>query len=179
MNPNQYINQKLRGITRKYEYIMSKGGKCEICGYDKNLAALDFHHLDSKQKEFQIDIRKFANSKLSDLEVELDKCIILCANCHREMHHSDLNMDNISNIINTTNKKKTFSNKEYGSICPQCGKRFPKMKGKIFCSSECKNLFKHYSTKEQLEEQYNILHSWDKVAKYFNITRRITQRIRK
>ena len=179
MNPNQYINQKIRGITRKYEYIMSKGGKCEICGYNKNLAALDFHHLDPDQKDFQIDARKFANSKLSDLKSELDKCIILCANCHRELHSPDLNLDDIPNTLQNNKKKKTFSSKESGSICPQCGKKFKKVKGKIYCSKDCRKAAKNYPTKEQLEEQYAILNSWEKVAKHFNITRKIVQRIRK
>jgi 2-keto-3-deoxy-L-rhamnonate aldolase RhmA len=42
MNPNNYENQKLRGLKRKYEAILACGGKCTICGYDKNIAALDY-----------------------------------------------------------------------------------------------------------------------------------------
>ena len=43
-NPNSAILQKIRGITRKYKAIIARGGKCEICGYDKNISALEFYH---------------------------------------------------------------------------------------------------------------------------------------
>jgi predicted HNH restriction endonuclease len=64
-----------------------KGGKCEICGYNKCLAALDFHHLDPSQKEKEITRWRMCNYKYHDeLFTELDKCILVCANCHRELH---------------------------------------------------------------------------------------------
>lgn len=59
-NPNNY--QKLRGLKRKYEAVMMRGGKCERCGYNKNLAALEFHHRDPNTKKFQIDTRAFSNT---------------------------------------------------------------------------------------------------------------------
>ena len=52
MNTNCYENQKIRGLKRKYEAIMSRGGRCELCGYNKNLAALEFHHKNPSEKEF-------------------------------------------------------------------------------------------------------------------------------
>ncbi len=62
-----------------------KGGKCEICGYNKCNQALEFHHLDSNSKDFGISAKGYTRSwkKVKD---ELDKCIMLCANCHRELH---------------------------------------------------------------------------------------------
>ena len=62
-NPNSYFAQTIRGYRRKLKLIELKGGKCEMCGYDKNISALEFHHIDSSQKEFQLDIRKLSNSK--------------------------------------------------------------------------------------------------------------------
>lgn len=62
-----------------------KGGCCSSCGYSKCLAALDFHHLDPRQKDFTISSVK--NTQLTeDIYKELDKCVLLCANCHREVH---------------------------------------------------------------------------------------------
>lgn len=62
-----------------------KGSKCQMCGYDKCIAALEFHHLDPTKKDFTIansgHIRSFNN-----IIPELDKCILLCSNCHREEH---------------------------------------------------------------------------------------------
>lgn len=179
-NPNSYENQKLRGLKRKYEYVLKRGGKCEICGYDKNLAVLEFHHRDPNNKEYQVDMRKFSNTNLDKLEEELEKCDLLCSNCHREQHHPDLCMENIPEIIKDAKNKKSFSNnKETGQICPVCGKRFPKATGKIYCSSECRWKDKNYPSIEEVNEQYNILKSWEKVAQHFGLTRKIIQGIRK
>ena len=61
-----------------------KGGCCEKCGYSKYLGALEFHHKDPTQKDFSIS----ANRKtiFDSIKPELDKCMLLCANCHRETH---------------------------------------------------------------------------------------------
>ncbi|PFB09127.1 HNH endonuclease [Bacillus thuringiensis] len=70
--------QKLK--TRAVEY---KGGKCQHCGYNKSHRALQFHHLDQSQKDFQISGGVYSWDKA---KAELDKCIMLCANCHLEEH---------------------------------------------------------------------------------------------
>jgi hypothetical protein len=62
-----------------------KGGKCEECGYNKCNGALDFHHLDPSQKIFHIG--QYGHSRSwNRVKEELDKCILLCSNCHRELH---------------------------------------------------------------------------------------------
>lgn len=64
-------------------YMESRGGAlCMKCGYDKCVAALEFHHRDPKEK----DPKWSRGWSLPKLKVELDKCDILCANCHREAH---------------------------------------------------------------------------------------------
>jgi hypothetical protein len=93
VNNKKYQNfdtQKARGIARKLELVKRKGGKCENCGYDKNLAGLCFHHLDPSTKEFQIDARKCANSDMESLVKEANKCSLLCHNCHMEEHYPEL-----------------------------------------------------------------------------------------
>lgn len=179
MSTNNYQYQKLRGLKRKAEYILSRGGKCEICGYNKNITALEFHHKNPKEKKFQIDVRKFANCNLDTLTEELNKCMILCANCHRELHHPNLKIDEILKLEYVKNERKSF-NKEYkGTICPVCGTKFKKVTGKIFCSKECRQRSKEYPTKIEVEFQYSLLKSWQKVAEYFGLTRKIIQKIRK
>ena len=90
VNPNSYENQKKRGIERKIYFINTLGGCCSKCGYNKNLAALEFHHIDPESKEFQIDIRRLSNTSMDKLQEEIHKCILLCANCHREEHNPNL-----------------------------------------------------------------------------------------
>ena len=66
------------------EYL---GGKCSICGYNKCISALEFHHRDPKEKDFGIS---GVTKSFESLKIELDKCILVCANCHREIHHESL-----------------------------------------------------------------------------------------
>ena len=70
----------------KLLFVAYKGNKCSICNYNKCPAALEFHHLDPTQKEFGIsDSRNNTlNQKVKD---ELDKCILVCSNCHKEIHY--------------------------------------------------------------------------------------------
>ncbi len=67
----------------KIKLIEHRGGKCSKCGYDKCIDALDFHHLDPKIKEFQLG---GSTKSFEKLKAESDKCILVCSNCHREIH---------------------------------------------------------------------------------------------
>ena len=62
-----------------------KGSRCKICGYNKCSEALEFHHLSSSGKDFGISDRGYTRS-WAKIKEELDKCILVCANCHREIH---------------------------------------------------------------------------------------------
>ena len=74
-----------RGRAFKVKCVEYKGGSCERCGYGESLSALEFHHVDPSQKDFGIG--KQRRTKFDeDIRKELDKCILLCANCHREEH---------------------------------------------------------------------------------------------
>lgn len=68
----------------KQKAVSYKGGRCEVCGYCKSLWALDFHHRDPKEKDFNLARMKTRSEEL--IRAELDKCTLLCANCHREEH---------------------------------------------------------------------------------------------
>jgi len=61
------------------------GGKCWLCGYAKCARALSFHHLDPTQKDFGLSDKGWTRS-WEKIERELKKCILLCANCHMEVH---------------------------------------------------------------------------------------------
>ena len=81
-------NKKAVAKRRKMIKAMAieyKGGKCCICGYKKCNTALDFHHKNDREKSFGLSVRGLTRSWVRT-KAEIDKCILVCANCHREIH---------------------------------------------------------------------------------------------
>ncbi len=72
----------------KQKALAYKGNKCEKCGYDKCARALEFHHLDSTEKEFGISQKGYTRP-WGAIQKELDKCLLLCSNCHAEIHDKE------------------------------------------------------------------------------------------
>lgn len=70
---------------RRLSFIEQKGGECEECGYSGCTGALSFHHRDPEDKEFRLDVTAFSRS-LDSIEKEVDKCDLLCHNCHKKHH---------------------------------------------------------------------------------------------
>lgn len=81
---NKVKNHQLNFKQACLEYKQTNS--CISCGYNKHTTVLDFHHLDPSQKEFNISKYKKYTNISEDLKQELDKCIVLCSNCHREIH---------------------------------------------------------------------------------------------
>jgi hypothetical protein len=109
------IKCSIRSITEnkhnlKKEIVQYKGGKCILCGYNKNIKSLVFHHIDSSVKEFSIS---GVNYNLEKLKKEIDKCILVCRNCHAEIHEGL----HPQYLINVTCKSISSSEKK---ICPRC-----------------------------------------------------------
>lgn len=67
-----------------------RGGKCERCGYNKYLGALEFHHIDPSKKEFTIGDSNF---RLKECVEEIKKCVLICSNCHKELHANLWSLD--------------------------------------------------------------------------------------
>jgi hypothetical protein len=83
MNKNSAKVVRYR-IRVKQKLIQYKGGKCQQCGYDKPVpGAYHFHHRDPKEKSFEINGSTLGYELL---KLEADKCDLLCANCHAEVH---------------------------------------------------------------------------------------------
>lgn len=80
-----YKNQIARWIKIKHKAIDYKGGSCIKCGYNRYYGALEFHHTDPSQKD--VDWNKLRLRSWDKIVSELDGCVLLCANCHREEHH--------------------------------------------------------------------------------------------
>lgn len=69
---------------KKRELVGLLGGRCRLCGYNRSIAALSFHHLDPSTKLFTISMNMARPMEL--LEAEARKCMLLCMNCHVEKH---------------------------------------------------------------------------------------------
>lgn len=83
----EYLKQ---AVTKRRKVLMAKaieykGGKCIVCGYSKSSRALNFHHLDPAEKLFGISARGITRS-WNKVQNELDKCVLVCSNCHAEIH---------------------------------------------------------------------------------------------
>ena len=159
------INTIIRQIIFKELCVEYKGGKCEKCGYDEYFGALEFHHRDPLQKKFsigQVKLRKFNDETIE----ELDKCDMLCANCHR-MEHNIHDIKKIQIVWKEYEKQKQESRKlilqKY--IC-NCGN--PKSKQAKQCSN-CRN---KKASERNIDEVITKVKetNWTQAAKHFNIS---------
>lgn len=83
----QYLIKAVHARRKKVRQMSVdyKGGKCEMCGYDRCTDALEFHHKSLSVKKFGISAKGYTRS-WEAVKKELDKCVIVCSNCHRELH---------------------------------------------------------------------------------------------
>lgn len=93
------------------EYL---GNKCVICGYDRCKNALEFHHIDPSTKDFGIGEKGYTRSWEKNKN-ELDKCILVCSNCHREIHSGIINLEDYTKEIQYMRENThdiTYDNKQ-------------------------------------------------------------------
>lgn len=107
----------------KSKAVELKGGKCSRCGYSKCITALQFHHLDPSEKDFNVGAKIKSWDKIKE---EVDKCILLCSNCHAEEHHNKKENDRRAALLKENSEKKTN--------CIVCNKESNNVR---FCSQAC------------------------------------------
>ena len=178
-NPNSMFSQTKRAWERKLQLVKLMGGKCEKCGYNFNIAALEFHHIDSSTKTIPLDARHLANTCWDTILEESKKCQLLCCRCHRELHYPESELSKLTADLSKYEYTPLESKK-----CPICGNKVKP--GRTYCSKECRqkaqeenSKAKNYPTKETLVAKYQELNSWQKVADFYGLTRSIIKRIRK
>lgn len=81
-------NRRKKNHDKALEY---KGGKCCVCGYNKCNRALHFHHLDPSKKDFTVSQGK--GKSWENIKAEIDKCVLVCSNCHIEIHDGNIVLD--------------------------------------------------------------------------------------
>ena len=96
--------EKVRKMAVEY-----KGGYCQVCGYNRCLEALEFHHLDPSQKDFGISHKGYARSWVK-VRKEIEKCILLCANCHWEFHAQMLQLPQVTVVEKPGEFREAFAN---------------------------------------------------------------------
>lgn len=135
----------------KQKLIEALGSCCQICKYNKSNSELEFHHIDPNEKDFTF--AKYMGSCVKPwkkLAEEASKCILLCANCHREVHD---NTTALPDVFQKFDESLIVSHKQKpkDTPCKECGTL--KDYKQNFCSNKCSTT--HYSklklTKEQLE----------------------------
>jgi len=116
---------------RKLDLVYIHGGKCVLCGYDKCIGALQFHHINPEEKLYQLSSGNCYGWE-KDVE-ESKKCILLCANCHIELHNEpELNrhFESSFNQERFEEKNKEFEKKM--CHCKNCGEEISR--GATYCS---------------------------------------------
>lgn len=84
--------QRVREMAVEY-----KGGKCQMCGYARCMGALEFHHSDPSKKDFGISMNGLTRA-WTKVKAEVDKCVLVCANCHREIHAGITQLSTVTSI---------------------------------------------------------------------------------
>jgi transcription elongation factor Elf1 len=79
---SEAVSRRRRRV--KETLVKEAGARCCICGYDRNMRALSFHHLDPSNKRHEINAKGVAIA-LDKLRIEARKCVLVCSNCHAEV----------------------------------------------------------------------------------------------
>lgn len=166
---NASYRQLVRYLSRKLALIDYKGSKCEKCGYDRNISALEFHHIDSSTKIFNIDGRNLANRTYEELCEESDKCMLLCSNCHKEIHNSNKEISIVRTIVEE-NKNIINKHKEI-KFCKDCGKILLEVNKSGYCAA-CYGKHTRKVERPTKEELSNLLanNSLNKIGKMYGVT---------
>lgn len=167
--PCLYSRQQQRWKSRRLELIKLFGGKCSKCGYNKNYAALDFHHLDPKEKEY--DWSKLRLQKWETVINEAKKCILVCRNCHSEIHYPDCAFDNVDELTNANNRLNYESCVSLmpSGVCPVCQKE---VYGTKYCSVDCCGLGSRKVDRPSKEELAQLLSckNWCEIGRMYNVS---------
>lgn len=107
----------------KQRIVDSMGGKCQSCGYDKCNEALELHHIEPSGKELSFGRLRANPKSWNTIVAELRKCILLCSNCHKEVHYGIISLPTEYNSFNEnfSDYKKLLTEKEK-TYCEVCGK---------------------------------------------------------
>ena len=152
-----------RSRRRKKEYAVQQfGGKCQLCGYDKCMSALEFHHIDENGKRYEPTTVILGRSWENAVK-ELEKCILVCANCHREVHFDKIDKSYLAHAITPFVKM----------ICETCGKEVStKREEQKYCSPACADFGRRKSERPTKDELKVLLETenFSKIGRMFDVS---------
>lgn len=160
---------------RKHNLKSIFGLKCCICGFDKFEEALDFHHVNPNEKEFSISSSGTYSKALETQLEEAQKCILVCANCHRGIH---------AGLIEIPDNWQSFYNKEIANVlleekqqlrnhtikhCQRCGKI---ISNKATYCNECSHLLSRIADRPSREELKDMIRTipFTHIAAKYNVS---------
>jgi len=150
----------------KLKLIEYKGGKCERCGYCKKCSrAYHFHHTDPSQKDFSVSQKTWSFERL---KLEVDKCLLVCSNCHAELHDEEY-----AKIKETEAQKFSawMESRTETANCLLCNAEFkPRSRTQRYCSTACglkaTSKVKEHPSKDCLQASI-LTNSWAALGRKF------------
>ena len=158
----------------KQKAIDYKGGKCSECGYSKCRGALSFHH-SQDNKEHEISSLTNNSKSWEDIVKELDKCELLCLNCHAEIHSNDI--DEFQYEHGASSVRGSILKIE--RTCDYCGESFNRYGGGEkrnelvkYCSKECSYLASRKVDRPNKDEltELKTNNSWEAIGRLYSVS---------
>jgi hypothetical protein len=159
-------------LIRKIQVVELLGGKCHICGYDKYYGALHLHHIDPEQKEMSWKAMRVCSWE--KMIKEVNKCVLICSNCHAEIHAKQIGKLEFEHESQEEIKQKSLEYRQ-DKICSFCRKQFTSPiwnKDQKFCSVKCSA----ESQRKVVRPDRNILEqdikqlSWRAIGRKYGVT---------
>lgn len=148
---------------KKQQAVDYLGGKCIRCGYNKCLAALEFHHPDPKVKEQKLTyiVCRWSWERVLP---ELTKCVLVCSNCHREIHYGTVPVEGLRRHATPTWEK----------TCLACGTGFRTNRAdRKYCSYSCSHMGQrkvHRPSRAQLARDIRSIGKWTVIGAKYGVT---------
>lgn len=157
-NQNQVLKDYRQRRKSRIIYVM--GGQCQLCGYHKCQDALELHHINPDEKDFSISSNWQKSWETTSREIQ--KCALLCANCHREVHgglYSNIELQSSYNAERAKEIEQEIYECRHGKICYCHGCGVEVEKGKYYCSKcqEEKAPKKEPPDREQLKNEVRTM----------------------
>lgn len=160
-------------VRTKARILEAMGDKCNICGYSRCNAALELHHINPSAKEFSFGGIRAKPKSWDKIVAELRKCVLLCANCHREVEAGLVQLPTNITTFNEEYSDYKTPPVVYTHSCQHCDVVYvAKEKQRKYCSTKCKSLGDRRVERPSKEKLTTLIehHSWVVLGKMFGVS---------